>query len=61
MRLARPFADKQTKENLIHLKDGQVVGEWRDSEYGLSNCHPRARVSKLTLQQALVEVASPTT
>jgi hypothetical protein len=36
MRLARPFAEKQTKENLIHLKDGQVVGEWRDSEYGMS-------------------------
>ncbi|KAJ5364202.1 uncharacterized protein N7496_009915 [Penicillium cataractarum] len=35
MRLARPFAEKQTKANLIHLKDGQVVGEWRDSEYGL--------------------------
>ena len=25
----------QKKENLIHLKDGQVVGEWRDSMYGL--------------------------
>lgn len=34
MRLARPFAEKQTKDNLVHLKDGQVVGEWRDSEYG---------------------------
>lgn len=36
MRLARPFAEKQMKENLVHLKDGQVVGEWRDSEYGMS-------------------------
>jgi hypothetical protein len=46
MRLARPFAEKQTKENLVHLKDGQVVGEWRDSEYGMSKLSslPRARV-----------------
>lgn len=35
MRLARPFAENQTKENLVHLKDGQVVGEWRDSEFGM--------------------------
>jgi len=34
MRLAGPFAHNQIKENLIHLKDGQTVGEWRDSEYG---------------------------
>lgn len=25
----------QVKENLIHLKDGQLTGEWRDSTYGL--------------------------
>ncbi|KAK7733552.1 hypothetical protein SLS57_000567 [Botryosphaeria dothidea] len=25
----------QVKENLIHLKDGQVVGQWRDSTYGI--------------------------
>jgi hypothetical protein len=34
MRLAGPFAQEQIKANLIHLKDGQTVGEWRDSEYG---------------------------
>jgi hypothetical protein len=34
MRLAAPFARDQRKENLIHLKEGQIVGEWRDSEYG---------------------------
>ena len=34
MRLAKPFAQNQTKENLIHLKDGQIVGQWRDSTYG---------------------------
>ncbi|KAL4890382.1 hypothetical protein BDV59DRAFT_204345 [Aspergillus ambiguus] len=35
MRLAGPFAHNQTKENLIHLQEGQVVGQWRDSTYGL--------------------------
>lgn len=31
------FLDNQTVENLIHLKEGEVVGEWRDSTYGLGN------------------------
>ncbi|CAG7923762.1 unnamed protein product [Penicillium olsonii] len=35
MRLARPFFLDQTKANLIHLNEGEVVGEWRDSTYGL--------------------------
>jgi hypothetical protein len=25
----------QIKENLIHLKEGEIVGEWRDSTYGI--------------------------
>lgn len=36
MRLAGPFHHNQTKDNLIHLKEGQIVGEWRDSTYGKS-------------------------
>lgn len=36
MSLAAPFAGKhnQTQANLVHLKEGQIVGEWRDSTYG---------------------------
>lgn len=36
MRIAAPFAapGNQTIENLAHLKEGQIVGEWRDSTYG---------------------------
>jgi hypothetical protein len=34
MRLARPFFHNQTTGNLIHLGEGQVVGQWRDSTYG---------------------------
>lgn len=36
MRLARPFFHNQTRENLIRLNKGEVVGEWRDSTYGMS-------------------------
>lgn len=41
MNLAGRYAasHKQTKENLIHLKDGIVVGEWRDSMYGMHIFH----------------------
>jgi hypothetical protein len=35
MKLAAPFAANQVKSNLIQLKDGETVGEWRDSSYGL--------------------------
>ena len=36
MSLAAPFTapGNQTKENLIHVKEGMVVGQWRDSTYG---------------------------
>jgi hypothetical protein len=35
--LAAPFAapGNQTIDNLMHLKNGQIVGEWRDSTYGI--------------------------
>jgi hypothetical protein len=36
MRLTGPFGKQQTKDNLIHLKEGQIVGQWRDSTYGVS-------------------------
>ncbi|KAK5946942.1 hypothetical protein PMZ80_001087 [Knufia obscura] len=32
-----PFIDNQTVENLLHLKDGESVGQWRDSSIGLAN------------------------
>jgi hypothetical protein len=38
MSTSAPFASSpggQIKGNLIHLKEGQVVGEWRDSEFGI--------------------------
>ncbi|SLM38019.1 hypothetical protein LPUS_08075 [Lasallia pustulata] len=37
MRLAAPFAAKggQKQSNLVHLKSDQIVGQWRDSTYGI--------------------------
>jgi hypothetical protein len=37
MNTSAPFAREggQIKDNLIHLKEGQIVGEWRDSTYGI--------------------------
>lgn len=37
MRLAAPFAAEggQSQENLIHLLPDELVGEWRDSTYGI--------------------------
>ncbi|KAJ5911484.1 uncharacterized protein N7473_000787, partial [Penicillium subrubescens] len=57
MRLARPFAEKQTKENLIHLKDGQVVGEWRDSEYGIGGGRIPYDVNTALVPAALRSIA----
>jgi hypothetical protein len=34
-RITAPFANNQTQGNLISLKSSEVVGEWRDSTYGL--------------------------
>ncbi len=32
---ARPYSERPGIETLIHLRDGEQVGEWRDSEEGL--------------------------
>jgi hypothetical protein len=47
MGLAGPFAGKhnQTRQNLVHLKDGQIVGQWRDSTYG--KCALQEKVPQL--------------
>ncbi|KAK1255632.1 hypothetical protein MKX07_007891 [Trichoderma sp. CBMAI-0711] len=37
MNLTAAFEHNQTVENLIALKPDQIVGQWRDSTYGLAN------------------------
>lgn len=31
------FLGNQSVANLLHLKEGEIVGQWRDSTYGLGN------------------------
>ncbi|KAI5458985.1 hypothetical protein BGZ63DRAFT_426299 [Mariannaea sp. PMI_226] len=37
MNITAAFSKNQTVDNLIHLKDSEIVGQWRDSTYGLAN------------------------
>ncbi|KAK7214151.1 hypothetical protein V2G26_021329 [Clonostachys chloroleuca] len=37
MNMTKAFADEETVENLMRLKESEVVGQWRDSTYGLAN------------------------
>lgn len=60
MSTAAPFASSgnQTKENLIHLKDGQIVGEWRDSTYGIGGGRIPFDVNTALVPAALRSIAS---
>lgn len=51
MTLAAPFAAEgnQTKENLIALKPGEIVGNWRDSTYGLPPVSPQQTTRRLLI------------
>lgn len=62
MNLTGPFAHNQVKENLIHLKDGEIVGEWRDSTYGTHHLplSSQTLINRLIMRQVLEEVAFPT-
>ncbi|KAF7589450.1 hypothetical protein BBP40_004287 [Aspergillus hancockii] len=58
MRLALTFARKQTKENLIHLLEGQVVGQWRDSTYGIGGGRIPFDVNTALVPAALRSIAA---
>ncbi|KAJ5130855.1 uncharacterized protein N7515_006894, partial [Penicillium bovifimosum] len=58
MRLARPFAEKPTTENLIHLREGQVVGQWRDSTYGIGGGRIPYDVNTALVPAALRAIAA---
>lgn len=57
---ATPFAQQgnQTKENLIHLKDGEIVGQWRDSTYGLGGGRIPFDVNTALVPAALRSIAA---
>ncbi|KAE8447211.1 hypothetical protein EG329_011042 [Mollisiaceae sp. DMI_Dod_QoI] len=58
--LAAPFAapGNQTKANLMHLKDGQIVGQWRDSTYGIGGGRIPFDVNTALAPAALRSIAS---
>ncbi|KUJ06406.1 glycogen debranching enzyme, partial [Mollisia scopiformis] len=58
--LAAPFAapGNQTIDNLMHLKDGQIVGEWRDSTYGIGGGRIPFDVNTALTPAALRSIAS---
>ena len=60
MRTSRDFAQPggQVKENLIHLKEGEVVGEWRDSTYGIGGGRIPYNVNTAIVPAALRAIAA---
>jgi hypothetical protein len=53
MNISAPFAQNQTQDNLIHLRDGQIVGQWRDSTYGIGGARIPYDVNTALLPAAL--------
>jgi len=58
--LATPFTTpgNQTIANLMHLKGGQIVGEWRDSTYGIGGGRITYDVNTALVPAALRSIAS---
>ncbi|KAF2728150.1 hypothetical protein EJ04DRAFT_581545 [Polyplosphaeria fusca] len=48
----------QKRENLIHLKDGEVVGQWRDSTYGIGGGRAPYDVNTALVPAALRAIAA---
>ncbi|KAK5125309.1 hypothetical protein LTR85_000418 [Meristemomyces frigidus] len=51
-------AGGQTEANLIHLKDGQIVGQWRDSTYGIGGGRIPYDVNTALVPAALRSIAA---
>jgi hypothetical protein len=60
MKMAAPFAapGNQTASNLFHLKEGEIVGEWRDSTYGLGGGRIPYDVNTALVPAALRSIAA---
>jgi hypothetical protein len=62
MSIAAPFAAEgnQTEDNLIHLRDGQIVGQWRDSTYGIGGARIPYDVNTALVPASLRAIAQLT-
>ena len=60
MNTSAPFAAAggQSQENMIHLKEGQIVGEWRDSTYGIGGGRIPFDVNTALVPAALRAIAA---
>lgn len=60
MNMSAPFAATggQTIDNLIHIKPDQIVGEWRDSTYGIGGGKIPYDVNSALVPAALLAIAS---
>jgi hypothetical protein len=60
MKLAAPFTAQgnQTLDNLIHLKEGEIVGQWRDSTYGIGGGRIPYDVNTALVPAALRAIAA---
>lgn len=58
MTITAPFVHRQTEENLIHLKEGQIVGDWRDSTYGIGGGRIPYDVNTALVPAALRSIAA---
>ncbi|KAG8630601.1 hypothetical protein KVT40_002220 [Elsinoe batatas] len=58
MNLSAPFATSPTRENLLRLKQGEVVGEWRDSTYSLGGGRIPYDVNTALVPAALRSIAA---
>lgn len=58
MKLTTNFEQSPIKQNLIHLKQGQVAGQWRDSPNGLGGGHIPYEVNTALAPAALHAIAS---
>ncbi|KAF4556484.1 Endo-1,3(4)-beta-glucanase-like protein 1 [Elsinoe fawcettii] len=58
MNLSAPFAESPTRENLLRLKEDEVVGEWRDSTVGLGGGRIPYDVNTALVPAALRSIAA---
>ncbi|KAI5863814.1 carbohydrate-binding module family 52 protein [Durotheca rogersii] len=58
MKLTASFEDSPVKQNLIHLRKGQTVGQWRDSGNGLGGGRVPYDVNTALVPAALKAIAS---
>ena len=58
MNTSAPFYRNQSMDNLIHLKEGQIVGQWRDSTYGIGGGRIPYDVNTALVPAALRAIAT---